>query len=460
MTVITILTLKGMEIDDSISMTGTINSGNLIGQVGGVKDKISAASEVGVKKVLIPFGEVEYEDNVSINFTQHGFLNQVDVIEVKNIDEALFEFTGKRFRNISNESIEIDKEYNEIMKDVSDDLCYRMKNLMDDVKDAEEDLNESIFEEIIKESEELSKEGDYYSAASRCFSTNINLKYRSIDELTIKDYDKLQEEIEMFEKEVSDMKIDTIPEFQTYMIIKERIREANSRFKLSFEVFKENNTLGKYEFAFANERLISAMTWSKFFEMEGKELNLDKDVLKETCITKIKEAAERMQYVNSILPEGMVSYTYIEEAREEYSNEEYALCINYASLAKSSSDVIISGAGASSEDVLKTIVKNKLDVARENIILEQEKGSFPILAYSYLEYSNNLIEDNIYSSLLFSQYALELSNFEIYFNDIEKSKLSLRPLELKKDYELFLVYIFGLITGIVIMYMANVLIKN
>src|SRR3989338_3788335 len=55
--VLTAAILQGDEIDESIAMTGTINSGGLVGPVGGLKEKIAAAQKRGLRKVLITEGE-------------------------------------------------------------------------------------------------------------------------------------------------------------------------------------------------------------------------------------------------------------------------------------------------------------------------------------------------------------------------------------------------------------------
>src|SRR3989344_3677530 len=57
MTVLTVAVLENQELNDSIAITGTINAGNVIGPVGGVSEKIEAAAERGIKKILIPKGE-------------------------------------------------------------------------------------------------------------------------------------------------------------------------------------------------------------------------------------------------------------------------------------------------------------------------------------------------------------------------------------------------------------------
>jgi hypothetical protein len=61
---------------------------------------------------------------------------------------------------------------------------------------------------------------------------------------------------------------------------------------------------------------------------------------------------------------------------------------------------------------------------------EQARGWFPIMGYSYYEYAGSLIRHNdSISALIFSEYALELGNIEMYFP--------------KKDYWLYLPRIDG-----------------
>ena len=50
---LTIALLEGYELDESFTITGTINSGGLVGSVGGLKPKIEIASKIGLKKVQI-----------------------------------------------------------------------------------------------------------------------------------------------------------------------------------------------------------------------------------------------------------------------------------------------------------------------------------------------------------------------------------------------------------------------
>ena len=56
--VLTVAMLESLELNENYAITGTINSGGLIGPVGGLKAKIEAAKKNGLKRVLIPAGEL------------------------------------------------------------------------------------------------------------------------------------------------------------------------------------------------------------------------------------------------------------------------------------------------------------------------------------------------------------------------------------------------------------------
>ena len=81
-----------------------------------------------------------------------------------------------------------------------------------------------------------------------------------------------------------------------------------------------------------------------------------------------------------------------------------------AAKAKAESDVLLGVMGVTS-DYLDQIIEEKLKIVG-GILSEQEE--FPIVAYSYYEYADNLKDDNTYSSLLYAEYALELADLGSY----------------------------------------------
>src|SRR3990167_746023 len=56
--VLTVAMLENLELNEDYAITGTINSGGLIGPVGGLNAKVEAAKKAGLKKVFIPAGEL------------------------------------------------------------------------------------------------------------------------------------------------------------------------------------------------------------------------------------------------------------------------------------------------------------------------------------------------------------------------------------------------------------------
>jgi len=139
--VLTFSLIKGIDIDKNTAITGTINSGGLIGPVGGLKAKIEAADKVGLKKVLIPLGElIDIEINTSQNETNETFdLNELrkkhkklDIIETSTLDEAIFEFTGKRFRE-KKANLTISQDYKDTMKMLAVELCSRNTRLKNEI---------------------------------------------------------------------------------------------------------------------------------------------------------------------------------------------------------------------------------------------------------------------------------------------------------------------------------------
>ena len=169
--------------------------------------------------------------------------------------------------------------------------------------------------------------------------------------------------------------------------------------------------------AYASERVNSAYSWATFLGKKGKSFNLNKDVLKKSCQNKISEADERKQYVELYFPSTLSNIKKdIDKAGAELENGNYELCLSIASKAKADVDIILSVFGVDNSQY-KNIVERKLEIVKNNIAREAAKGIFPILGYSYYEYANSLKESDMFSALLYSEYALELGNLDIYFRE-------------------------------------------
>jgi len=488
---LTVLSLLNMDVDETISITGTINSGGLIGPVGGLKEKIEAAANNGLKKVIIPKGErfvtespeeketiltvvpiigifnetinrtfqtniTRAKKNVTIDLIEYGQKLGVEVIEAADLNEASYILSGKYATKQIEADLTIDPSYEKTMKELAINLCDRSNALKQEL------IDNNSFIEIEKEASNLTEKGKtafdkklYYSSASFCFGANVKysnmiflLKNLSLDNISI-EVSKLKEQSRILDKQISREK-KTISDLESFMVVKERLIEADEYFD---KLNKEEDYRKKItNLAYAKERVYSAFSWSKFFDNRGKEFNLNKVILEKACKDKLAEADERYQYIKSIFgrefedTKNSLDYAY------SYSAEgNFELCLFQASKAKAEIDAALSMMGVK-EEKIKSFIEQKLGIVKRNLVKQQQRGIFPILGYSYYEYANTLIDSEDYSSpLIYSEYSLELSNLEMYFK--EKKKIVV----LRKD---ILLAIYTFVLGILIGLLIGIKIKK
>ena len=70
------------------------------------------------------------------------------------------------------------------------------------------------------------------------------------------------------------------------------------------------------------------------------------------------------------------------------------------------------------------------------------------MGYSYYEYANSLKDNDIFSALLYSEYALELGNLDIYFKESDgKNKNITINRILSIDKKLVGAFVIGMLIG-------------
>lgn len=471
--------LLGKEVDENVAATGTINSGGLVGPVGGLKAKIEAASKSGIKKVLIPQGEsIGKEENETINTTELSKELGIKIVEVSAIEDVVVEFTGfKKGKPVMD--ININKEYSSKMKSLAVQLCGRSEELRHDIEKLDmlsniTGFNNSITgfntSEISNEAKNLTSKGsksfesqEYYSSASYCFGSNVQLRTLllasmnlSKDELMEKSFE-LKEEIRKFGFKTDSIEKKTITDLETYMVVKERLEEADEVAQTSINLLNaSNSTLAAVRnLAYASERYNSALSWSAFFGTAGKQFNLDKNVLKKSCQSKLSEVEERIQYVELYFPGSLENVKKdISLAYSDLSNGGYEICLFKASKAKADVDIVLSVFGVEDKQ-FKVLLERKLLIVRDNLAAQTLKGIFPIIGYSYYEYANSLKESNTMSGLIYSEYALELGNLDIYFKNHDPKNI-IQSVRNKADTRTFK----GLLAGIAVGFLIGLLVKS
>lgn len=472
-TLLAISLLSDFKIDEKTSITGTINSGGLIGSVGGLKEKIDAGARIGLKRILIPKGRrfIEEEEKIpivndtvgltfsyknTIDLVNYGMNLGVEVIEVADIDDAIAVLTGSTREESNN--VTIDPSYSEVMKGLAIDLCSRTKEfetLLIDVIDLT--INDELIgtevsaKNLTIKGKHSLKGGSYYSAASYCFGANVKYNYIILafqdftkDELKIK-IEKMLNGINKLDESINKKEINTMTDLESYMVVKERLIDAKDNLNQSVN---ESEDYDLYDVAYGIERLYSAYSWYEFFGKPGKEFDFNKKIIEKSCKDKLSEAEERFQYVRLYLPNYDNTKKEINHAYSNLQEGNYELCLFKAAKAKAEANYILNLLGVQ-EDQLDVLIDTKLAIIRKNIAKGIQEGIFPILGYSYLEYANNLKESDKLSSLLYLEYALELSNLNIYFE--EKDDV----FTIQLDKKIMMTFFSGAVAGFIIGYVSK-----
>ncbi len=439
--------LLNKTLPKDVAMTGTINSGGMIGPVGGLRYKVEAAGGNGIKIVLLPKGTKDLkEDNKTTDLVEFGKDLNLTVKEVATLGEVLEQVLGVP-QQISNEDLRIEDRYQHIMKEVADDLCkrsgaYFSKPLKENLTQAKNFTQRAIIEQ---------QKSAYYAAASFCFRANVEYQNEWYKEQNFtkaeleKKVAQLAVDADKLKKDVESRNITTLTDLQTFMAVMERVDEAKDLLSGVSDELKNNKTDSAGNVGFAEERLFSGVTWSRFFNGQDKLVVIDKAALQASCVAKISEAEERYNYVKSVIPEALdATRGDIDKAYGLLNAEKYIMCLYTSSKAKSEADVLLSLMGVE-ETRFNEVIDLKLQIARQALMKAQHKNVFPIIAYSYYEYAQSLKDFDRVSAMLFAEYSLELSNLDIYFEP--KKHTSSKQAPMPKLPPAFFAFITGLAVG-------------
>lgn len=422
-TLLTSSLLLNKTIPSDVAITGTINSGGTIGPVGGLKKKVEAAGRNGIELVLLPKGTTEVEENnETVDLKEYGRSLNLTVREVATISEVLFLALDVPMPS-NNISVEVDPEYERLMRAVAEDLCSRAERYAADPLEG----NMSEVANFTRRSKRAMQDESFYAAASFCFRANVEYKKQwyqeqnfSIEEIGVR-AEQLRDEARTVKKATQGENVSSVTGLQTFMAVMERAEEAEELAKDALKA--KNASKAATNLGYAEERLFSAKTWSRFFGLNGRQIVVDEESLQESCAAKIAEAEERYNYVKSIIPEALsTTKEDIEKAYRKLRDKEYIMCLYGASKAKAEADVLLNLIGVK-ESRFDEVITLKLGIAQKALVKEQQKQVFPIIAYSYYEYAKSLREFDRVSALLFAEYALELAHVDLYFEEVKKARV-------------------------------------
>lgn len=451
--VLTVAVLQELPLNQSLAMTGTINSGELIGPVGYLHAKLDAAADAGVRAVLVPFTRERLGDtNVTINLTAYGGELGIAVRQVQTLDEALHAFTGKRMRNAPR-NVTIDTRYAATMTRVAEQLCDRSVTLQQRANATRTPDEESERREAADNSTALGLvllvQGRSYSAASNCFGANV--KYTALA-LRASSTARLEQRRNSVAKDLAEMEqytaavpLRTITDLEVSMAVGDRLAEARDALNDSVVLVAENDTEGALDsLAYAIERIDSAAAWSQFFGTSGKRFRFSQERLASSCAAKLAEAQEHLNYLALFFPAPGVQDR-VDRALAMYQTGNHVRCLGEAALAKAEASSVLGALGLDTADV-GMYIDAKLGAAEHIIAENQRAGMFPVLGYSYYTYAQDLRESNPGAALLYAEYALELANLDMYFPQEPLLELSLSAAEWRE----LLLFLAGLLLGLLL----------
>jgi len=451
-------TINEEKINEKIAITGSLNSGGIIGNVGGVEQKIKVAQKNKFTKVLIPAFTPENEIKVE-NFTG------IKVNRVLDIVEAYNEFNGNEFE-IKTYEIKKD-EYNELMKSLAKNICDRYENQLEviNISLIKENSTEEIYLNRSKESFEYSNSAmnlsKYYSAGSFCYNANINAKIiiNMQSNISEENIDQMLNEkqsgfnIKMIELNTDEYqaKIKTINDFYSYIVLQDRIDEARETIKTATKIKfqkinKSNNDTNETQIKLRNglllnqkinllsnaeERFETVLLWENFITNQGNQIIFNDEKLNNVCNNIQKQVTMKTTLLESyninVLNEEITKFN---SFGNPFSNN--YLCIYKGLELNGKINTILNSIGISDNSSQENI-KKIVEFTKSRLSLNSN-GDFPLIPYIYTEYSEELLKNNdLGSAMLYANNALSYLDLNIFLEEKKPIK-SVINLTLKEVY--------------------------
>ncbi len=440
--ILTAKTLKKEKINNKVAMTGSLNSGGIVGTVGGVDQKIKTAQEEGFKKVIIPLnseynGSVEYE---------------IEIVKALDIIEAYNNFNGYNYKL---KTYEIDKtSYENFMRSLAENICLRA----DEIKFQTnlEIINQSSSEyqyklnalKSLNSSQTALENKNYYSQGSFCYNANLNLRALSEIQKNITE-DKMDSTITQLESQINskyvqinsqDYKnnITTINDFYVYLLLNDRLEESKEFLKQIKEpqiniqtsnqtnissniTITPKNNLRQKEilYSYALERFYTVELWEKFIKHSGEKITFSDKTINDACMKINRDLSIKSELLQNY------GFTFFESDIENqqslsspFSNK--YLCVYKGLELSGRINTVLNSVGITQEQY-SNFTKDIIDLTTSRISLNS-KGNFPLIPYIYYEYANDLYKQEDYSSAtLYSNYALAYSDLNLFLEKQEKT---------------------------------------
>lgn len=438
--ILTAKTLKREKISEDITITGSLNSGGLIGNVGGVDKKIDAAISHDFKKVLVP---------VFSTFNETKYAKDIEVIKVLDIIEAYNQFGGNYV--LENKEINTDN-YEFLMKNLANQICENGLDLQNQINFSLINQSSRDYSYMLQANKSLNSSNialqneNYYSRGSFCFNANINLRIllerqRNLTNNEVNsNLDNLRKELDLkyvvISSEDYKVNVKTINDFYVYLLMSDRLSEARDFVKQAkeldakvpvtkiianitkenestLEVFDPNIKLQKENlYSYAKERYFTVQLWEEMILNQGTEFVFTDEKIDEACIKLTKEISLKSQLVNSY---GITLFDEQINNQNQLANnpKDKYLCL-YKGLELNGRLNAVLSSTTIKQDEQEMYTKKIVEFANTRLALHSN-GDFPLIPYIYSEYAQDLLEQNdLGSSMLYSSYAISYADLNLY----------------------------------------------
>lgn len=371
--------MKGLPLRNDTAMTGIILPDGTIGWVGGVSDKVAAAAQNGIKRVLVPLGEQ----------SQASGVRGVKVIPVATIQQAIYYLTGYNITLPYGPSNLNATMFNETARYLYQQVLSIYRNATG--SSANIYANMSLITS-------LANRGQYYTAASLVYNAlysyySSQLSNGALNAKTL--YNKALQLAKNYENIIKKIPI-TSNNLGIIIGIYERI----------YQIYQEANSTNP-DVALMYTRAMTLPPWINAAEMLAYGRAINETSLQDMAETYLEYAYVMYSYVTTTyqgqLPADLLNslQNSFQLAQTLYSNGHYL-----ASLA-ASLDTISLAENALASPGADSLVPVERQVALQNIYRAAACGSPNILPLSYVQFGDYYMgNDNITALYMYEEASM------------------------------------------------------
>ncbi len=448
MTAAVVSLLENWTIDNKVVMTGMINPDGSIGPIGGIIQKIDAAYYVGATRFLIPKGQGTYIDIITETISEDGWTQIItrqvtrnvseyalenygmEVVEVEDINDVLLYLTGWDFPVVESEYSITTEDYIDSMKPLATSLLHEASESYKNASNALDNSNIpnrypfyyknqvtdilNNAEQNLQESQDWYEQELYYTSTSNSFQSLIDshfvfyaCEYFGTDDKDgyVKFYltetrNLLNDKSEL----AKNAEINGMISLQCIGAAQKRASEAEVHISDANHSYQTSDYLtALYKIAYAMERSNSVEWWIGIASSFNDTGEINASAIRDLAGEYIEDAQQAIVYSSVILQEMGKSSSYLNEAEDllEAARDDKEKSYPAAALFEALESLVKANLAL---ELVDGITEDKVERARESasasISESRDRGIEPILAVSYYEYAQSLVNGSSFNSAI------------------------------------------------------------